>query len=570
MPFHSNLLAIVTAMLVAVCLGSDARADGKTVVAEGLAVEIGQTRFQIPRLTAEGTSLTGADIARIFDPKDAASLDDRLARLTAARILIPEIRGESRSGDREARFAYREVSLDSVSAGRVGVMHAAALEQFGSGKDVGRMEAHYSGLAAKGVDLRQFARVVVAPRSDQKETAQALEEEASIESVSLVFPDAGFDIRIGRVSASGLRARALAEPPLRLLERLPAAGMAPTQEQSAELALAAIDALGAVEVGAIEARDLSVVGLSAPANKPYAIKIGLVALNRLVGGSVQEAKVDGFSLDSADGGHIAFQNLSLQGLDLNALIKPGQRRLWKLDHAQLANLTADLPDAASEGRIKFKIGGLAADFANHREGLPTKLSVRLDRFNIDLAARGEVPATAQLTALGYKEVEVSADMKAEWREQTQEIVVDQLHIDSKDMATITLAATLGNATTLVFSASPLMSKAAALAITLTRLEASVEGGGLIDRLLAQEAKSSGGDVAKLRAAYARDVASAISASLDNGEKARRIGEAAAKFIERPKRLHLKLSAPKGVGVLDALLKRPGDILNEVDVAAGAE
>ena len=456
------------------------------------------------------------------------------------------------------------------SAGRVGVMHAAALEQFGSGKGGARMEAHYSGLAAKGVDLRQFAHVVVTPRGDQKETAQALEEEASIESVSLVFPDAGFDVRLGRVSASGLRARALAEPPLRLLGRLPAAGAVPTQEQSAELALAAVDALGAVEVGSIEARDLSVVGLSAPASRPYAIKIGLVSLNRLIGGSAQEAKIEGFALDSTDGGHIAFQNLTLQGLDLNTLIKPAQRRLWKLDHAQLANLTADLPDAASDGRIKFTIGGLGADFANHREGLPTKLSARLDRFSIDLSARGEVPATAQLSALGYKEVEVSAEMKAEWREQEHEIVVDQLRIDSKDMGAITLAATLGNASTSVFSASPLMSKAAALAMILTRLEATVEGGGLIDRLLAQEAKASGGDVAKLRAAYARGVASAISASLDNGDEARRIGDAAGAFILRPKRLHIKLSAPKGVGALDALLKRPGDILNGVDAQAGAE
>ncbi len=569
MTFRFNLFAMVLAAFVAVWPGSAARAEGKTVVAERLAFEVGQTRFQIPRLTVEGTSLTGADIARIFDPKDTASLDDRLARLTAARILIPEIRGESKSGDREAHFAYREVSLDNVSAGRVGLMHAGALEQFGSGKDVGRMEAHYSGLAAKNVDLRQFAHVVAATRSDQKETTQALEEEASIESVSLVFPDAGFDIRLGRVTASGLRARALAAPPLRLLERLPAAGGVPTQEQSAELALAAIDALGAVEVGAIEARDLGVVGLSAPASKPYAMKIGLVALNRLVGGSAQEAKVEGFSLDSADGGHIAFQNLALRGLDLNALIKPGQRRLWKLDHAQLANLAADLPDAVSDGRIKFKIGGLAADFADHREGLPTKLSVRLDRFNIDLAARGKVPATAQLTGLGYSEVEVSADMKAEWREQTQEILLDQLRIDAKDMGAITLAATLGNASTSLFSASPLMSKAAALAIIFTRLEATVEGGGLIDRLLAQEAKASGGDVVKLRAAYAHDVASAISASLENGDKARHIGDAAGSFILHPKRLHIKLSAPRGVGGLDAL-RRPGDILNEVDVTAGAD
>jgi len=558
------------AALAAACLASPARAQTKPVIVEGLALETGQTSYKIPKLTAEGTALTALDIARIFDAKDAATVDERLARLTATRILIPEMRAETKSGERQTLVVYRDVTLENVAAGRIGVMRAAAMEQSATGKGAGRVEARYSGLVAKGVDMRQFAHVISAPRAEDKEAVKTIEEETSIESVSILFPDAGLDIRLGRVAASGLRARALAESPLHLAERSPPSGASPTQEQSAAMALALVDALGSVEVGAIEARDISVVGLSAPANKPFAIKIGRVALNRLAAGTAQEAAVDNFSLESADGGHIALRNLALRGLDLNALVRPGERRTWKLDHAQLADLAADLPDANSDGRIKFRIVGLSADFANYRENVPTKIKARLDRFNIDLAARGDMPATAQFTALGYRDVEFSGDLQAEWREQGQELVVDQLRLDSKDMGAITLAASLGNVSAALFSSSPIVSKAAALTMNATRLEATLEGGGLIDRLMEQDAKAGGGDIGKLRVAYAHDISSATSGFFDNSEKARRIGDAAGKFILRPKRLHIKLTAPKGIGALEAAMKKPGEILNEVEVEAAAE
>jgi hypothetical protein len=108
-----------------------------------------------------------------------------------------------------------------------------------------------------------------------------------------------------------------------------------------------------------------------------------------------------------------------------------------------------------------------------------------------------------------------------------------------------------------------------LTATVTRLEATVEGGGLIDRVLAEEARSSGGDVAKLRADYARDAGAAIAASLEDSEKARRIGEAVTKFLNHPTRLRIRLTSPKGVGAVDLGLRRPGEILNELEVEAEA-
>ena len=545
--------------LVAVVAGLAARAD-TGAPPEGLVVEIGAMVFSIPRLTVEGGRLTGADLARLADPKDKTPLDERLARVTAKRIVIPEIRGESKAGARETRLVYKDVVLEDIANGRVGALRAASMEQSAKGPG-GAVEARYANLSAKGVDPRQLAHVLAFARESDKEEAKTIEEEAAIERVTLTFPDAGIEIHAGPVAALGLRARALAEPPLAA-----APVGAATPEQGAMLALTA---LGAMELAAFGARDVIVTGRGAPGEKPYAVKFGRLALDKIAGGKAREASIDDFVLDSADGGHVALRRLALHGLDFNALLAPGEARMWRLDSAEAEGVVADLPDTGADGRVKFEIGALGADFANYREGVATKFAIRLDRLKADLAARGESPAAHFFMALGYRDIALSGEIAGGWREEARSFEIERARVDANDMGAVTLQATFGNVGASVFSPSPILSRAAMLMATVTRLEATVEGGGLVERVLAEEAKTSGGDVAKLRAEYARDAGAAIDASFDDSEKARRIGEAVTKFLNHPTRLRIKLASPKGVGAMDLSLKRPGEILNELEVEAEA-
>ena len=553
------LFRFVIAALVAVAAGLAARAD-TGVSREGLVVEIGAMVFSIPRVTVEGGTLTAAELARLADPKDKTPLDERLARVTAKRIVIPEIRGDSKPGQPETRLVYKDVVLENVVSGRVGALRAASLEQSAKGAG-GAVAARYANFSAKGVDTRQLAHVLAFARENDKEEAKPIEEEAAIESVSLAFPDAGIEIHAGAVAALGLRARALAEPPL-----AGAREAAATPDQGAMLALAA---LGAMELGAFNARDVVVTGHGAPGEKPYAVKFGRLTLDKIAGGTTREAAIEDFALDSADGGHVALHRLALRGLDFNALLAPGEARTWRLDRAEAEGVVANLPDVGADGRVKFEIGALGADLSNYREGVPTKFAARLDRLKADLAARGESPAAHFFVTLGYRDIALSGDIAGVWREEARAFEIERARVDAKDMGALTLQATFGNVGASVFSPSPIVSRAAMLTATLTRLEATVEGGGLIDRVLAEEARSSGGDVAKLRADYARDAGAAITASLEDSEKARRIADAVTKFLNHPTRLRIKLTSPKGVGALDLGLKRPGEILNELEVEAEA-
>ncbi|QGM44567.1 hypothetical protein [Methylocystis heyeri] len=557
--------AVMAAVSLAAFFRVAAGSAGEVAV-EGLALDFGSVSFRIPRLAADGTTLTAAQIKESLRVGSAAALEERLAGLSASRLLIPEIYILAASKERRVELVYRDVALENIAAGRAASMRAASLEETVGGEGGGRIVARFSGIRAKGVDLRQIAHVAASPRADRAEAARDLEEEASIDSVSVALPDAGVELRAGKVSASGLRARALAEPLLRFAGA-PAQASAPQAESAAR---GILDILGSFEAATIEARDLSLSGASGAEKKPYGVKIGSATLKKLAGGVSEEGRIEGFALEAADGGRVAFGRLAFRRLDFARLAAPGEQRPWMLSGAQLADLSADLPDSDSNGRLAFKVAAAEADLADFREGLPTRGSLRLDRFDLDLAALGDSTATAQFAALGYRNVELSANLKAEWLDRSKEAIVEQARIAAKDIGTLELTGRLGDVSGLVFSANPAVSRTAMLAMTARRLEITLEGGGLIDRLLAQEARASGADTASLRASYAGDVKKIVSAWLEDGDKARRIAEAAGKFIETPKRLRIILQSPKGVGLLEALARKPGDVLNTLEAQADAE
>lgn len=540
------------------------------VALENLVLDLGPAVYRIPRLEAAGTSLSAADAARLFDRGDPAPLAERLARLSAARVTIPELVGETKAGGVTQRLVYRDVIIENLVAGRAATLRAAALEQTAERAGGPRMEARYGAMTVKGADFKQIIHVVADARADEKEIPKPVEEEALVENAVFAIPDAKLEIRVGRASASNVKARALLDPLPRLFERLPAPGAGASAQEGTAAALALLDALGAVEIGAIEMRDVALAGVAMPVNKPYSIKFARAALEKFAGSVAGDAVIEGFEMTAADGGAIKARRLAVKGFDPRPMIQNAERPAPRLDRIELSDIEGDLPDAKTSdfSRVKFKAALASADFANYREGLPAKISARLDHLAIDLAARGETPATAQFLALGYRDVDLSVALDAEWRETEQEFALAKLRIDSKDMGALSLAATLGGVSSAVFSTNFIVSKAGALAASVKRVEATVESGGLIARLLEAQAKAEGAGLEKLRADYARDLEAAISALLGGGEKGRLIGAAAGRHVADPRPLCITLTAPGGVNALDLLAKRPAEILEETQIDIG--
>jgi hypothetical protein len=539
-----------------------AQGAARAVFAENVAYDVGGAHVRVSRIAAEDSKATPEELSRLFDAGDPAALDARLDKFAAAKVTIPELVIESGDGASAQKLVYRDIVFSRVAGGRVGEASVAALEQTAASPKGKSVVAHYDNISAKGVDLRRMLRLMTTARAKDGETPQPVEDEIAIGGGAITHADAHLELRLGRLVAKGVRARALATPWSRL--STPQEGGA---DAAATAALA--DALTGVECDALEAEGVTLSGLAAPQNKPYSVTLGRFAAHKFAAGALGDLALDDFALTSADGGTLKLRRLALQGLNARAYFETPAPRFPPLEHVELAELFADSPDPEAGGRMKFSIGVAAADFSAFREGLPTKISGRFEKLAIDLSARGEAPSTASALALGYRTLEFSGGFDASWREKEEELTFDSLRLDGKDMGAVRVAALFGRVSSAVFSANSVLARAAALMMTLRSVDLDVERVALFDRALAEEARTRKVSALKLREDYARDGANAIVAYFGGSDKAKRLGAVLQRFLLNPQRLHVRAAAPAGVGAFDALARKPADVLNDLEIDASA-
>jgi hypothetical protein len=557
----------------AAAIAAAAAAGVRAVAAEGslaldnLTFTLGATSYKIPHLEIEGASLSAADLAALWSG-DEKAVDSRLARLSARRLTIPTLTAERRIGDAVERSTYRNLAARDLAGGRIGEMRAGSVEQTVEKPDGSGQSMLWSGGVLKGVDLRQAVHMSLATRLDPQEALKPLIDEESVETLVMTEKNGRFGVRTGRIAVSGVKGRAFAAAPAQLLERLQRRDPDHT-EADPTLLKELVDAVSSLDVAALEFRDVAATGKGEPADAPYAIRLGRFAADRLAGATIGSLALEDFALTASDGGRVALKRFDLREARLASLV---EAPFPQFGHIGLEGLTADIPDARLDAasRMKVSLARAEASFADFREIAPTKLSARLDRFVIDLAARGESPSTAQFLALGYRDLDLSAALAGEWREKTQEAVFAPLRVEGREMGAATLGVTFGNVSGAVFSSMAIVSKAAALASSVKSVDFSLEGGGLVDRLLALEAKQQKTPVDMARADYARSAGLVVSAALGGGDKAKKIADAVSAYILKPKRLDVRLSAPAGLSALDLLARRPADILEGLEVQATAE
>lgn len=543
------------------------RAAGNNLALDNLTFTVGQTTYRIPRLELTGATLSPEELAELFKG-DEKAVDGRLARFSAKSLIIPALSAESKLGEETQRLQYRDVRAEDIQAGRIGSLRAAGAEQTFERAQGGPLRYVWGASRAKGVDLRQLVHMTLAVRLDPKEALKPLVEEESVESFALEDVGQRFALTTGRIAATGVRGRALPAPAAQLLGRLEKYD-ADKPDADPALAKELVDALASVDADSFEIRDIAAHGKGAPAEKPYSAKVGRIAANRIAAATIGDFALDDFSLQASDGGVISLKRLGLRDARLASFI---DKPLPLIGHMEIKGLDGDLPDPrlGETSRMQFRLAGAEVDSLNFRESAPTKFSARMDDLSIDLAARGEAPSTAQFLALGYRRLDLSAALAGEWREKTEEAVFAPLRLEGKDMGSVTLDVTFGDVSSAVFSTIPVVAKGAALASSLKAVSLTVEGGGLVERILAFEAKQDKKSLETVRADYAKSAATAATSLLGGGEKAKSIADALAAYIMKPKTLHVRLSSRSGIGALDVMGRSVPDLLQAMEVEAAAD
>ncbi len=569
MPIFNSRNAIfggALALTAAVGGAAPPRAAETSLSLDNLTFALGGTTYKIPHLELKAASLSALDAAALF-VGDPATIEDRLARFAAKSVVIPALSTERKTGDTVERATWRDLVAEGVAGGRITSLRAAGAEQTIEQAGGQAKRLLWGASHARGIDLRQLAHVASVVRPDPEVLKPIIDEE-SVDSLTISDKDERLTVKTGRLVLSGVKGRAMAQPAGELIERVRKLDPDKT-EADPTLLKDLIEAVASFDVAGIEAHDVTGTGKGEPADKPYTIKARRFAASRIAGAAIGDLALEDFSLQASDGGRISFARFGLRDAKLASLL---DAPVPQLSHIELKGLDADLPDGrmGETSRMKFGVTEAEADLGAFREIAPTKISARLDRLAIDLAARGEAPSTAQFLALGYRELDLSAALAGEWREKTQEAIFAPLRVEGRDMGAATLKVTFGNVSGAVFSSLAIVSKAAALAASVKSVELTIEGGGLVDRLLALEAKQQKGGVDKARADYAKGASLAVTAALGGGEKAKKIGEAVSAYVLKPRKLQVRLVSDKGVNAFDTLARKPGEILETMEVEAVAE
>ncbi|RNJ51596.1 hypothetical protein D1O30_06370 [Methylocystis hirsuta] len=543
-------------------------AGEKPLTLDNLVITLGATTYRIPHIEIEGASLSLTELASLFLSGDA-DVAARLARISARRIAVPAMSSESRKDSGVARAAYRKLVFENVVSGRAATVRGDGGEETIESAKGGVQRVFWGASTAKGLDLAEFARLALSTRGDANEPLKPLIEEEVVESSRIEDTAANLVMTTGRLKIEGVRGRALRTPPGKLIERFEKIDPAKPEDNPA-LMRDVLDALQSFESASIGVDDVVAAGRGDPAGQPFTAKIARAGMRKVAGAGAGEMFFDEFSLAASDGGHLSVKRFALNEVQLAPVLEGAAYP--KLARIEARGVAADLPDpkTSETSRMKFSVENASATFDNYLASTPTKFSGRIDNFVVDLSARGETQTTAHFLALGYRELALSGVAAGEWREKSSEAALEPVAIDAKNMGVARLSALFGNVSSAAFSPSPLISRAATLTTSIKSIDLTLEGDGLVDRVLALEAKEQKTSVDKARADYAKAAATAITALGGAGTNAKRIAEAVSAYIEKPKRLHLRFAAPKGVNALDALARKPSEILESLDVEASVE
>src|SRR3954470_17411841 len=93
-------------------------AGGDSVTLENLTLDYGGAVVRVPKMEFSGASLPRADLLALFDKNATGPVSPRLAKLSAKRVLVPELVVEQQLGPQRQVTRYRNIVANDIVSGR--------------------------------------------------------------------------------------------------------------------------------------------------------------------------------------------------------------------------------------------------------------------------------------------------------------------------------------------------------------------------------------------------------------------------------------------------------------------
>jgi hypothetical protein len=353
------------------------------------------------------------------------------------------------------------------------------------------------------------------------------------------------------------------------------------------------DLLDSFDIGNFEIRDIGVKGISD--SKPFTAHVDRVTLADLGDAKIGEFSFAGFSTNTSDGIRIGLGNLAFRGFDMTAtrtrLRTAATDIAQPLEDAKPRELVPNLREfslsafdyrgagsggaivaGAGRGGQSVRLNKLEMRGSEPYDGIPTAMTASMDGLSFDVSPTASDDSLRKIAGLGYSRVELGSRIDVAWKKTAQELAVNEVSIAAGGMGALKLTGALTNVSKDVFAPEPAVAQAAALATLVKSVNLTVTDQGLLNRMIAEEAKRFGRTPDAVRSEWVTAAGVGIPATLADAPAGRTLGAAVSKFIASPKVLHIFANAPNGVGAAEFMLfsQDPAAFLKRMDVQASAE
>jgi hypothetical protein len=557
-----------------------ANALDNTITFDDVAVDFGLYQIVIPKVVVTGASVSKEDIAAIFDPKSPGSAAERVEKFSAATVTIPEIRlNQTVIAGASSTNTLKNVVAKGIAGGKITTLTVASVDFASkvlmSGPDSAAANAppqveatgNYGTATIANLNLSAILRILTEVASTN-EPLVSLYDNYSLNGfhLSVLTPPVRLEVASG-VATGSAKARPLHHPftDLFKVSQKKRTGAQPSTQEIADAFAALSDVITAFQISA-EIKDVSLRVTGGPAGMDG--KMSRLSMSLTDNGSLSEA-LEGVSFDGA-GAHVKIDQLGFNGLMLGPAarafaaaaaqgdngIKNANPRDYipTLSQFIIAGVDVNAPaprkdgDSEAPNRISVGLGKFELNNANFLQSIPTALSANLDHLSAELPK--SEPKFKDLIALGYSRLDFSSRIDLAWREATQQIDLNNLSASGADMGTLSFKSTIGNAPKKLFAGSMAEVQAAADAMIVKVLEIKFENAGLIDKVIAKQARDQNKTAAEVKAGFAQAAAAAVPAMLGDAPGSRDVANAVATFITTPRNLHVIVRAPNGVPITD--------------------
>jgi hypothetical protein len=572
--FHRSRHAFQALLLTAFFSAVSSPALAQNVQLEQLTIGSAGTTIVLKGLEIEGSSLPAETLRQLGTSGDFKAVAEAVGRLSAKTVRAASIESVDRLGKDRSIMVMEGVSLSDVRNGRAaaGTVAKGRFTEESNGETT--MTGTFGTVRLRDADIA-FGLALQAPGSAGSALRPVY---ASVEVTAIeVAPQEGGRIIMDRVAAEGVAAKPLAKGWAATIEGFAAAEDFETLSPSDRSVLVrdmerlfssfAIGRLEMLGIRASDGSDDAMIGRllfeGASASRGPALTLDNVSqasgTERV---AIERIRFADWSIDPFLKGLVAAYGDPGKTVEPSfSTLMPAFGRL-EIRNVSVRGMGSPLSAPAAMRSLEMRID-------NPEGGIPRGMRLAFDGLSAPLdPADAE---TAELRALGYASIDVSGVFDIAMR-GTDELEIKEISFRGADMADVRISSLLGNVRPIMNAASGEEAFLSALAVTVKRLEMTLENRGLAERIAAKE---SGG---RKSPDQVRNEARALAALtlpplLGSSPGARALTGAVLQFMGNPKRLTVSARSKNtgGIGAAEAaMITKPADAFALMDVEARAD